>query len=165
MITEKWTAIEGFKSYEVSNLGRVRRSIPCAGSRVGRVLKQQFYGRNKAYLYVGLSKDAKVYFKRVHILVAKAFIPNPKGLPEVNHLGPKNDCRATMLEWRSKLGHSQDRTRRNQGGDGVSFNIAKDQYKAGYGLNGKWNFLGWFNTYEAASQARKAAVKKIPHTV
>jgi len=29
-------------------------------------------------------------------------------LPEVNHKGPKSDCRASMLEWTNKRGNSVD---------------------------------------------------------
>ena len=37
---------------------------------------------------------------KVHILVAKAHIPNPDNLPVVNHKkGKKTDPRASQLEW------------------------------------------------------------------
>lgn len=172
---ENWKAIKGFAAYEVSDLGRVR-SLPrvllfhrwgkgTPRVMAGRVLKPHLAGVRKSYLYVNIYKKEKMYQKRLHRLVAEAFIPNPSKLPEVNHLGPKSDCRATMLEWRSKAGHVQDKMVRNQQGDGVSFNQAKQQYTAGYGSKGKWNYLGWFDTYEEALQVRKAAIKKITHIV
>ena len=101
-----------FEAYEVSDFGRVRRSVPCAGSRVGKILNQTLYGTNNSYLYVGLSKNGKV-FQRV-TFGSKAFIPNLMNLPEVNHKGSKTNNRATKLEWRSKLGHAQDGSFRKQ---------------------------------------------------
>ena len=162
MTKEQWKTIEGFDMYEVSDLGRVRRSVPCAGSRAGRILSQSFYGGGNRYLYVGLSKNGKVFQKRVHVLVAKAFIPNPLNLPEVNHVGKKPDNRAEKLEWRSKLGHAQDGAIRKQRGDGVSFNTSKGKYKAGYSVQGVWVHLGYFNTHKEASKVRDAAVQNIP---
>ena len=159
---ENWKPIENFEAYEVSDLGRVRRAIPCAGSRVGRILKQSLYGNNRSYLYVGLSKYGRVSQKRVHVLVAKAFLSNPLSLPEVNHTGKKSDNRAIKLEWRSKLGHAQDGAVRKQRGDGVSFNTSKGKYKAGYSVRGKWIHLGYFSTRKVATKTRDAAVKSLP---
>lgn len=52
------------------------------------------------YLMVNLYKDGKRYAKRVHILVAQAFIPNPDNLPVVNHIdGNKTNPNVTNLEW------------------------------------------------------------------
>jgi hypothetical protein len=68
----------------------------------------------------------KCHFKLVHVLVAKAFIPNPLNLPEVNHLGKSDDCRANMLEWRTKLGNVQHSVAtERKGTGGVSFEKEK----------------------------------------
>lgn len=52
------------------------------------------------YLQIGLSKNGKRYKKLVHRLVAEAYIPNPKKLPEVNHKD-KNTKNPNVenLEW------------------------------------------------------------------
>lgn len=90
---EIWKDIEGYHGkYQVSNLGNVRR--------VGkRVLKPQ--KRGNGYLFVWLydgNNNAKHI--SVHRLVAQAFIPNPFGLDEVNHLDEcKINNRADNLEW------------------------------------------------------------------
>lgn len=47
-----------------------------------------------------LSKENKQYYPRVHGLVAEAFIPNPEGKEQVNHIdgNKRNNC-IDNLEW------------------------------------------------------------------
>lgn len=98
---EIWRKIEGFESYEVSNMGRVRSldRVSCSGHKLtGKVLipTQNQYG----YLIVSLYKNGTRYIKRVHRLVSVAFIPNPEGKPQVNHIdGDKTNNRIENLEW------------------------------------------------------------------
>ena len=57
---------------------------------------------SKGYLTVNLYKDGKRKTKRVHILVAETFIPNPDNLPVVNHIdGNKQNPHVSNLEWTS----------------------------------------------------------------
>lgn len=54
----------------------------------------------KGYLTVNLYKDGTRKTKRVHILVAETFIPNPENLPVVNHIdGDKTNPNYMNLEW------------------------------------------------------------------
>lgn len=52
------------------------------------------------YMVVCLRKDGKQINKRVHRLVAEAYIPNPEGKEQVNHKdeNKKNNC-LNNLEW------------------------------------------------------------------
>ena len=54
----------------------------------------------RGYYYVSLYKEGKGKNFRIHRLVAEAFIPNPLGLPQVNH---KDECKinncVSNLEW------------------------------------------------------------------
>ena len=57
----------------------------------------------QGYLYVHLYKDGKSYHKRVHRLIAEAYIPNLNNLPEVNHKDEIKDHNwINNLEWCTK---------------------------------------------------------------
>src|ERR1035438_1428954 len=163
---ENWKTIESFEAYEVSDLGRVRRVVNGGGSsgnkyKSGLVLKLRLGVGN--YWDLGLYREGKMYRKKIHILVAKAFVPNPHNLPEVNHKGKKSDSRATMLEWRSAAGHGQDRAKREQLGDGVSFDKNNRNWVARYSPKPYTRKnIGSFSTKRAALAARRAAVKALP---
>ena len=100
-MAEIWKPIYGYEStYEISSLGRVKRleSKDSRGHlRKERILKQRItaYG----YAQIGLYKDSKETKFLVHNLVANAFIPNPLGLSDVNHINEvKRDNRLENLE-------------------------------------------------------------------
>lgn len=93
-MAEVWREIEGFPGYKVSDQGRVK-SLKYGKERI---LKLEL--SHKGYYRAALTIEGKTKKVSVHRLVAQAFIPNPLGLPEVNHLkGIKTDNRASELEW------------------------------------------------------------------
>lgn len=92
---EEWRYIEDYEGlYIVSNFGRV---VSFQG-RNPRVMK--FGITRKGYLSVGLQKNKQRKTCVVHRLVARAFIPNPNNLPQINH---KDECKTNNhvdnLEW------------------------------------------------------------------
>lgn len=97
MGTEEWTAIKDFEGlYEVSTFGRIKSFKH--NKSVGKILKPGFVGMG--YVHVCLHKAGKCYGKLVHRIVAEAFIPNPDGKPEVNHIdGNKLNNHVENLEW------------------------------------------------------------------
>lgn len=87
---EIWKKSEG--QYEVSNLGRLRRNCRLIRTRLDR------YGYEIATLWV----DGKQLTRKIHRLVAIAFIENPNNLETVNHIdGIKLNNNVNNLEWRS----------------------------------------------------------------
>lgn len=85
-----WKQVDNHPNYEINRMGQVR------SKKTGVLLKP--YDDGNGYLRVKLDGENC----RLHILVAKHFIPNPD--PEnktvVNHKkGKKHDCRASQLEW------------------------------------------------------------------
>ena len=94
---ESWVAVSGWP-YEVSNMGRVRRSEPASGTRPGLVLKGELIRRG--YLRVQLRKEGHMQRAMVSRLVAEAFVPKRMGALYVNHKnGNTQDNRAANLEW------------------------------------------------------------------
>lgn len=100
---EQWRPIEGYeRMYEVSNLGRVRSSD--SYNRLGRLHLKGRILRPKiepnGYLRATLFKEGKRKVFMIHRLVAQAFIPNPEGLPQINHIDEdKTNNRVENLEW------------------------------------------------------------------
>lgn len=99
---EEWRPIKDFEGmYEVSNTGKVRgldRVLRNGHIWIGKELAHSI--KYDGYHKVTLMKDNKSYYYSVHRLVAEAFIPNPLGLPQVNHKDedPANN-NVDNLEW------------------------------------------------------------------
>ena len=84
--------IKGFPNYTVTQDGAIYTKA------TGIRLKLQ--GGDGDYVSCGLYKNSKASHLKVHVLVAIAYIPNPKKLPEVDHInGHKDDNRVENLEW------------------------------------------------------------------
>ena len=99
---EVWRDVVGFEGfYKVSNKGNVF-SVERLNSRGyrcgGRILKPRY--DKDGYLIVGLYINGVGKKKRVHRLVTEAFIPNPEGLPQINHIDEvKDNNNVENLEW------------------------------------------------------------------
>jgi hypothetical protein len=110
-MNEIWKDIAGWEGiYQVSSHGRL---MSFKSKPEGRVLKQT--NTKGAYFSVVLeAKNRTSRATKQHRLVAEAFIPNPLGLPEVNHIdGNGQNNRVDNLEWCSRKYNAHDMMRRN----------------------------------------------------
>lgn len=112
---ETWKPVKGYEGlYEVSSIGRVKRVARMVDYSNKRFSKDtQMSIREKILSPVKIGSSKEKYFavnlrnnsgerklKKVHRLVAEAFIPNPGGLPQIDHKdGNKNNNSVSNLEW------------------------------------------------------------------
>lgn len=102
---EVWKPVNGYTGlYEVSDKGRIKAlpkridSGKCHRSWPEHIM--QTAEDNKGYLRTVLSKGGKAKTVKVHRVVAEAFLHNPNGYTQVNHLdGNKHNNAASNLEW------------------------------------------------------------------
>ena len=97
---EIWKPVENYeKFYEVSNKGRIRNTR-------NKIMKT--YKINSGYEAIKFTVNTKRTSHLIHRLVAKAFLDNPKNLPEVNHINEnKMDNKIDNLEWVSSSQNKQ----------------------------------------------------------
>lgn len=104
-LDEKWLPIQGYEGlYDVSNYGRIR-SHDYRKKGVTQILRT--HASKGYYVKVGLRKDGKKRYFRVHRLVAIAFLPPPQsGQTQVEHVNcDKRDNRVQNLRWCSPKGN------------------------------------------------------------
>lgn len=134
---DTWTKIDGFEAYEVSRNGNIRNC------NTGKVLKPTL--NTWGYPSVTLCANGKRKNVPVHRIVAMAFIPNPNGFPEVNHLDENKEHNAVSnLEWATKKANI------NYGTRTARANEKKFKCVAQFSLNG--TFLRLWNSVKEAEQ-------------
>lgn len=98
---ETWKSIEDFPKYQVSTLGRIKN---IQTERIFTGTKDAF-----GYMHVRLINPYGGYtLKKVHRLVAEAFLPNPDNKPLIDHIdGDKTHNALSNLRWFTYSENSQ----------------------------------------------------------
>lgn len=98
---EIWRKVSEFPNYSVSNQGRVRHDK--------RNHIRKIFIDKDGYEIVSLQKNGKPITRRVHKLVALAFVPNPLNKPCVDHIDTnKLNNNADNLRWVTQLENSNN---------------------------------------------------------
>lgn len=124
-----WKTIEERPNYSIDENGNVRND------KTGRILKQ--YNHTCGYRTVMLGRKTSPLY--IHRLVAKAFVKNPKNLPQVDHInGDKSDNRAANLRWvtasenaygygyENRIEHRKKKVKATNGEETIIFNSRND---------------------------------------
>lgn len=104
---EEWRPVVGYEEwYEVSSHGRVRRIGRARGTQIGHILSLS--SSNRGYRQVKLHDGSGYRTRKVHHLVAEAFIdPIPDGM-HVNHIDTnRSNNRPGNLEYVTPQGNSR----------------------------------------------------------
>lgn len=142
-----WKEIPGYEGiYEISNTGLVR------GRKGIRKILVSWDG----YQYVKLCNRGREKKFKVHRLVALAFLPNPFGLPEINHKDENKENNSVCnLEWCDRK-YNNNYGKRNIVA-GISIRKANQRRVFRYDKN-----LNLLDSFDSAKDAEK--ILKIDHT-
>lgn len=159
--------IEGYPGYKASSDGKI------ISYKRGKSKELKTYVKTQGYLYVALSKDGKKHYLRLHRVIANTFIPNPEGLPEVNHKDEdKTNNRVNNLEWCTSHDNKIYGTRRDRIAKKVSDptiqrrnntsgrkGVTKTPYNT-WVVYFNRKYLGTFKTFDEAVKVREQAEKE-----
>ena len=162
IINEVCRSIDGFRNYQVSNVGRVRNAT------TGKMLKQT--ASSNGYNTVSLYNDQGLKSIAVHILVAHEFLerpPDEDGKLEVDHENrcktDKQVCNLRYVSHSQNMMNRRKQTRRATSSQykGVQWNKLKQKWKASIKLEGRQIYLGLYTCEEEAALAYDLKAEEI----
>lgn len=159
---EVWENIDGFEGYQVSNLGNVK-SLNYNNTNKPKLLKPKINKDN--YYYVGLRKDKKAHTKKIHQLVAIAFLNhNPCGMEKVvNHkdFNKLNNSLSNLEIVTNRENCNKKHLKSTSKYTGVSYSKERKKWCSMIMINGKNKNLGRYNSEIEAHNAYQNALKNI----
>jgi hypothetical protein len=166
---EKWKKLTDFPKYKISTLGRIYSLMTKIFLKFRKTdgyfhtnlfsMKEVEIVKNGETVKIMKSFPTTV---RIHVLVAKTFLPNDDPDKKVVDHWNRNSCdnRACNLRWAtlSENGaNTKDIWESNTSGvKGVSWDKSRDRWCATIQFNGIKTFLGNFKTLEEATTVRRA---------
>jgi hypothetical protein len=116
---ERWRPVAGHPTYEVSDLGRVRRATGGHGCRAGRLLKPKVgTGGYLQHCLSGGKRGAQRWIE-THVLVARAFLGEPPEGQEVDHEDrDRTNARLSNLRYLTHAANMARKVCRSCGGEG-----------------------------------------------
>lgn len=152
---EVWKPVIGFEDfYLVSNKSRVKsvdRFVEYTNGKAvnhkGKLIKPN--KKKNKYVNIMLCKEGVEFTKRVHRLVAEAFIPNPHNYPVINHLdlNPSNN-NVENLEWCTHKMNTHHAMK--LGAIPILYGADTSQAKTVYQYDLNWNLVNIWGTIKEA---------------
>ena len=141
---EYFRVIDGFPNYDVSTDGRVRII------KTGKIMKLKI--ESSGYIQVGLYKDKKRSFHRVHRLVSTAFCNKEDNCNVVDHIDRNRaNNNYQNLRWTTLSGNQRNRTISINNTSGISGVIYDNR-------NNHW-VASWYNENKKRRYKSFSAIK------
>lgn len=161
MNKEEWKDIHGYEGlYQASSMGLIRKLLDGNENKVLKLTKDSY-----GYLNCGLTKNKESKTKRVHSLVAIAFLNHrPNGMKGkiIDHINNiKDDNRSVNLQLTSqRVNTSKDRKNTVSKYIGVAWNARDNKWQAYINIGNAIN-LGQFTNEIKASEMYKLALNNV----
>ena len=151
---ETYANITGFSNYQVSTFGNVKNIT------TGKILKPQTNSCN-GYLQITLMDDGERSYKKIHRLVANAFLENSEDKKCVDHVDhDRKNNYLSNLRFATHTENNQNKStysNNTSGVIGVDWKKSNNKWRVQIQINGVKKHLGYFVNKDDAITARSNA--------